>query len=105
MSDIFENFRDGNFWVNGITEEILDEVDSFHQMKDKVEFIDDIIKFCNKLKFDLTNDKEYIVWDNRKKVEFKVFETEGEAEDEVDRLIHAKDGHVHWSIKKRYKEG
>ena len=94
------SFRKEKFWTGKIKSNIIDELSEFDK-KNKIEFIDDIINFCQKVKSDLTTEWEYLIYDKRNGVPYKTYSNKEEAEEELDELIYGNNSdHVHWGIKK-----
>lgn len=94
------SFKEEKFWTGKIKSNILDELSEFDK-KNKIEFLDNIINYCQNLKSDLTTEWEYLIYDNWNDVPYKTYSNKSDAEEKLEELIYGNNSdHVHWEIKK-----
>jgi hypothetical protein len=98
----FENFTPVKFWTKGVTDNIKGEIDELSYERDKIEFLSDVIKYCEKLKNHITTPKEYYIWDDWNKKICDVFSDRDDADDKCDWLIDNGD-HSHYVVRVRHK--
>jgi hypothetical protein len=95
-----ENFIQQKFWTIGVKEDIKNKISDLDK-RNKIDFLNDIINYCQNLKTDLTTKWEYLIYDNRNDVPYKTYSNKAIAEEKLEELIYGnKSEHIHWEIKK-----
>jgi hypothetical protein len=102
ISEGFPGFIESKFWTDKVKDDIKDEISQFNRDGDKVDFLTNIIEYCEGLKHHITSEKEYVIWDLRKDGEDVRYSSRLKAEKKLEWLIN-NGKHVHYKIKIKYK--